>query len=250
MSRDPFKVPEWTEEICTRSGCSSFPSLRCLCCDRARRTGKPRPITLLGTSGLDNWHHITGNLINSSRKSVSPLCAWMWAMFKCSIGMSTMGLVPLCRFLSWIYPSKCQHTVWTRSLLDKPNLKSVHSRLGNCTCNFKLRVWGRLNYLEDLLGQHKLARVLLDEHGVTCGGGTPDAGAASQVCAQCSAGLWAPTLWNSLCVVCSWDSPLWLFCFYGQNSKSKWNSAKVPRFPGYRLKLSKNPSLYGFNLNS
>ena len=41
------------------------------------------------------------------------------------------------------------------SLLHKPNLKSMHSRLGNCTCNFTLRVRGRLNYLEDLLGQHK-----------------------------------------------------------------------------------------------
>lgn len=68
--------------------------------------------------------------------------------------MKTMGLV-LCRFLSWLYSSKCKHTVWTRSLLDKINLKSVHSRLGNSTCDFKLRAWGRLNYFEDLLWQHE-----------------------------------------------------------------------------------------------
>lgn len=69
--------------------------------------------------------------------------------------MKMIGLVLLCRFLSWPYSSKCKSTVWTRSLLDKPNLKSMHSSLGNRTCDLKLRAWGRLNYLEDLLGQHK-----------------------------------------------------------------------------------------------
>lgn len=70
------------------------------------------------------------------------------------------------------------------SFWDKPNLKSVHSRLGSCTCNFKLRVWGRLNYLEDLLGQHK-----------------PCQSAAGQ--ARCHPGCGDPCCWCSITAVCS-----------------------------------------------
>lgn len=89
-------------------------------------------------------------------------------------------------FVRWIYPSKCKHTLWTGSLLHKPDSKSVHSRLGNCTCNFKLRIWGRLNYLDGLVEQHNPNHTM---HSITCSGRT-DLSAG----VQCSAGLWAPTL--------------------------------------------------------
>lgn len=245
----PLKCLSESNEICMRSVFSSFPSLRYLCHGRAGSTGKPRPVTLSGTSRLENWHHVALNLSSSGRKSISPLCGWMWATFKCYMWMRTIGLVPLCRFLSWIYPSKCKHAVRSGSLSHKPNLKSMRSRLGNCTFNFRLRVWGRLNYLEVLLGQHKPCQTA----GWTCMAspavGTPPpppppplaAGAASQLCAQCRALGSYPVNESLHGLFLGLTSLLLLFCFYRQNSKSKWNSAKVPRvrFPGYRLKPSK-----------
>lgn len=245
----PLKCLSESNEICMRSVFSSFPSLRYLCHGRAGSTGKPRPVTLSGTSRLENWHHVALNLSSSGRKSISPLCGWMWVTFKCYMWMRTIGLVPLCRFLSWIYPSKCKHAVRSGSLSHKPNLKSMRSRLGNCTFNFRLRVWGRLNYLEVLLGQHKPCQTA----GWTCMAspavGTPPpppppplaAGAASQLCAQCRALGSYPVNESLHGLFLGLTSLLLLFCFYRQNSKSKWNSAKVPRvrFPGYRLKPSK-----------
>lgn len=245
----PLKCLSESNEICMRSVFSSFPSLRYLCHGRAGSTGKPRPVTLSGTSRLENWHHVALNLSSSGRKSISLLCGWMWATFKCYMWMRTIGLVPLCRFLSWIYPSKCKHAVRSGSLSHKPNLKSMRSRLGNCTFNFRLRVWGRLNYLEVLLGQHKPCQTA----GWTCMAspavGTPPpppppplaAGAASQLCAQCRALGSYPVNESLHGLFLGLTSLLLLFCFYRHNSKSKWNSAKVPRvrFPGYRLKPSK-----------
>lgn len=182
----PLKCLSESNEICMRSVFSSFPSLRYLCHGRAGSTGKPRPVTLPGTSRLENWHHVALNLSSSGRKSISPLCGWMWATFKCYMWMRTIGLVPLCRFLSWIYPSKCKHAVRSGSLSHKPNLKSMRSRLGNCTFNFRLRVWGRLNYLEVLLGQHKPCQTA----GWTCMAspavGTPPPPPPTPPCCWCS----------------------------------------------------------------
>lgn len=99
------------------------------------------------------------------------------------------------------------------SLLHEPILKSVHSRLGNCTCNFKLRVWGRLNYLEDLLGQHKPCRTA----GLTCGGGnTPRCwcsvtGVCSVQCGALGSHLVNPFLCG---LFLGLTSLLWLFCFF------------------------------------
>lgn len=67
---------------------------------------------------------------------------------------------------------ECQHVVRTGSLWHKPNLKSVRSRLGNGTCHFKSRAWGRFKSLEDRLEQHKpcqAASWTRTHH--TCGGG-------------------------------------------------------------------------------
>lgn len=45
----------------------------------------------------ENRHHIAVNLSISGRKSISALYAWMWAMFKCNVGIKTTGLI------SWTY---------------------------------------------------------------------------------------------------------------------------------------------------